>query len=81
MEQSVPNPSNGFATIRYHISGNAKSMIVINDMKGRIVKSVELSNGDGQVVLDNKSLASGAYSYSLFVGGKKVDTKKMIIER
>jgi hypothetical protein len=83
LEQNTPNPSNGSTIIRYHIaSDNAKARIVISDIKGRIIKSVFVSSGgSGQLILNNRALATGTYSYSLLIDGKKVDTKLMVIER
>ncbi|MFT4770803.1 MAG: hypothetical protein ACJAZC_002167 [Cryomorphaceae bacterium] len=39
----------------------------------------DLQGGANQVELQTQGLASGTYLYSLFVDGKFIDTKKMVI--
>ena len=49
-------------------------------MNGNLIKTIALStNGKGQIVLPSEELAAGTYQYSLFVNGKLVDTKKMVL--
>ncbi|HVG42732.1 MAG TPA: tail fiber domain-containing protein, partial [Chitinophagaceae bacterium] len=81
LEQNVPNPNNGSTTIRYHLpqsAGNAQ--IVITNMKGQVLKSINLnSRGDGQITLNASTLPAGSYNYTLYVEGKSMDNKKMLI--
>lgn len=50
------------------------------DMNGATVKTVALSgSGYGQLRLQTDQLAGGTYIYSLFVDGRLVDTKKLIV--
>ena len=47
-----------------------------------MLKEVTLSaNGKGSVNVDASTLASGAYQYSLYVDGKLIDTKQMILAK
>lgn len=82
LEQSFPNPSKGSALIRYHVPINASATIMVTDMKGSVVKSVALnSQGSGQINMNTETLAAGAYDYTLYVNGRKVDAKRMLIAR
>jgi hypothetical protein len=83
LEQNSPNPYSNTTVIRYHVpvaSGTAR--VVITDAKGALIKTISLSSrGNGQVSLSRGALAAGTYTYSLHVGGGKVDSKQMIITR
>jgi uncharacterized delta-60 repeat protein len=83
LEQNFPNPHSGNTVVRYHLperTGNAQ--IVITNMKGQVIRSVTLNNrGDGQVTINAATLSAGTYNYSLWVGGKEVDTKRMVVAR
>jgi hypothetical protein len=83
LEQSVPNPSNGSAIIRYHVPASSRSAkVVIVDMKEIVVKTVDVSGKDsGQLNVDMALLATGTYTYTLYVDGRQVDSKQMIIAR
>ncbi len=49
-------------------------------MKGQVLKSVPLGNkGNGKISLYAGSLAAGSYVYSLWVDGKQLDSKQMLI--
>jgi hypothetical protein len=60
---------------------NAGNIVVIETGSGKKIKTIPLSAGTSQLTLDAASLAAGAYSYSLYIDGKKVDTKQMIITK
>lgn len=81
LTQNSPNPYNQNTIINYFIPEKAgKAFMNISDINGRIVKTVALTQkGNGQLVLDAGQLSPGSYQYSLNIGGKLVDTKKMIL--
>jgi hypothetical protein len=82
LEQNAPNPFSNSTVIRYHVPLDAGSaQLLITDMKGVVVKSLTLTKGKGQVVIDNASLSAGTYAYSLWIDDKQVDSKKMIVNR
>jgi hypothetical protein len=81
LEQNVPNPNNGSTAIRYHLpQGTSNAQIVITNMKGQVLKSIALnSRGNGQVTLTAGILPAGSYTYTLYVEGTPIETKKMLI--
>jgi hypothetical protein len=83
LEQNYPNPHSGNTLVRYHLPASTNNArIVISDMKGQVIKSIDLnSRGDGQLTLDAATLAAGTYNYSLWIGGKEVDSKRMVVVR
>ena len=53
--------------------------MIIADKNGKVLKQLTLSGaGKGIVHVDAAMLASGAYSYTLYVDGKLVDSKQMV---
>jgi hypothetical protein len=79
--QNAPNPFNQGTLIRFYIPPNAGACsLQITGIQGEIIKTIALRGyGYGQVTIQNDQLASGAYTYSLFVDGKLIDTKKMVL--
>ena len=63
-----PNPFMEKVTVSYHLKSNSDVRIVIYDVNGRIVKSIEKSNqnsGLNEVVMKTNHLKAGVYFYSL----------------
>jgi hypothetical protein len=83
LEQNSPNPVNGSTVIRYSIPETSTlARLVLTNAKGQVVKAVSLGNGGaGQVNLTTSMLATGIYTYSFWVGGKQVDSKRLVIAR
>ncbi len=82
LSQNMPNPPvNNFTKINYSISnGAAKAEMVITDNIGRTIKQIALNNfGKGTLNVDTKGLSSGTYTYTLFVDGKMIASKKMVV--
>jgi hypothetical protein len=82
LEANAPNPFNGTTIIRYHVPQEAyAARLVVTDMKGAVVKAVNLSKGDGQVSVNSNALAAGTYTYTLWINDKKTESKKMVVTR
>jgi trimeric autotransporter adhesin len=83
LEQNTPNPVSGSTLIRYSIPSSIVSATLnITNAKGQVVKTLTLSNrGVGQVSLNTQALASGTYNYTLYVDGKQIDTKRLVVAR
>ncbi len=81
LEQNIPNPFNHTTTINYTLPQTyLSSKIIITDKNGKTLKEINVSgNGKRSLKVDASTLASGAYNYSLYVDGKLIDTKQMIL--
>ncbi len=84
LQQNVPNPFNSRTIIPYTLpAGVARAELVIMDVSGHVLKDVmlEAGKGPGEAVIQAGDLASGTYYYSLFVDGKQLGTRKMVLAR
>lgn len=82
--QSVPNPADSKTMISYTLVRNYENaQIVISDMNGRAVQTIDLqaTAGNGNVTVDLSTFSAQQYIYSLYVNGRSVDSKKMMIVR
>jgi hypothetical protein len=77
--QNAPNPFGEGTTIKYFIPENADAQIIFFDDFGNKIKEYKIGDkGMGQLNVSSTNLAAGMYSYSLYVNGKIIDTKKMV---
>ncbi len=83
LQQNIPNPFSNTTTINYTLPQNSSSAkIIITDKSGKTLKEINISgNGKGSVQVDASTLSSGAYNYSLYVDGKLIDTKQMVLAK
>jgi hypothetical protein len=83
LEQNIPNPFKQQTAIRYYIPQAANTAFIkIVNTKGETIKVVQIAaKGYGQFNFQTASLAAGNYSYSLFIDGKLIDTKKMLLAK
>ncbi|MBS3768233.1 MAG: T9SS type A sorting domain-containing protein, partial [Candidatus Cloacimonetes bacterium] len=74
-----PNPSFGNTTIKYQLKGstlNQAATIKVYDIRGKLVKTIQGSNGRAQ--LDTSNMARGIYFYRLQTSTYS-NTKKLIV--
>jgi hypothetical protein len=83
LQQNVPNPFNHTTSIAYSLPQKfASAQLIVADKAGKIIKQVQLKEaGIGMVNLDAATLSSGAYHYTLYVDGKMIDSKQMILAK
>jgi len=81
LQQNIPNPYNQSTTIRYTLPKTFLSaQIIITDNSGKTIKQIPLSNAQqGSINIKAGTLSSDSYNYSLYVDGKLIDTKKMVL--
>jgi hypothetical protein len=79
--QNKPNPFNNQTVIEYEINMDyTDAVILIFDMQGKQLKKISgLSKGKGSVIINSNELYAGMFMYSLIIGGKEIDTKRMIL--
>ncbi len=89
--QNYPNPFNPETWIPFALAENAEVVITIYDLKGRLVKKLDLGRlGAGSYVSKSKAagwdgrneqgerVASGVYIYQM-IAGRKMFTRRMVI--
>jgi hypothetical protein len=81
--QNHPNPFTESTVISFAIPAESTSakIVITQTGSGKIIKTLSVSIGASQLTFDAASLAAGTYAYTLYVDGKKVDTKQMVITR
>ncbi len=83
LEQNYPNPFNPSTTIRYSIPKDAHVSLVVYDVLGREVVTIESGQkvaGSYVVNLDASRLASGVYAYRLQADGFSMIRKMAVIK-
>lgn len=75
-----PNPAATSATIQFTTSGNAKYLISISDLQGKIIleKNISALNGENSIATDLQSFAAGTYLVSLFENNQLIASQKII---
>ena len=80
--QNIPNPVNSGTRIGYFIPlTHSSATIIVSKITGQRIQNIPITKfGKGVVNINKDRLTAAVYFYSLYVDGKKVDTKKMIVE-
>jgi hypothetical protein len=83
LQQNIPNPYTQTTKINYTLpKAFSSAQIIITDNSGKTIKQISLSNEQhGSINIKAGTLASGSYNYSLYVDGKLIDTKKMVLAK
>ncbi|WP_288277211.1 T9SS type A sorting domain-containing protein [uncultured Prevotella sp.] len=82
LAQNTPNPFSERTTIRFTLPENAQNaFIYIFDMSGKMQKQIPVDNSMESVIIEGYELRAGMYIYSLVIGGKEIDTKRMILSK
>jgi hypothetical protein len=83
LEQNIPNPFAGATKIHYTLPSKFSSaQIVITDKTGKTLKRADISGlGKGVLQIDAAALSAGAYNYSLFIDGRLINTKQMLLTK
>ncbi|HYV94840.1 MAG TPA: hypothetical protein VE978_23905 [Chitinophagales bacterium] len=55
--------------------------MITNTLTSEMISIIPISCNEDHVSVDPGKLTSGTYSYTLFVDGKMIDTKRMEITR
>ena len=83
LDQNAPNPFTESTRIAYRIpTGVRSARLFITAPNGQLIREVALGDrGDGATIIEANSLPAGLYQYSLWVDGKLVETRQMILTR
>lgn len=79
--QNIPNPFDHSTLIPFRIPGDCHdaSIAIVETATGKIIHLIPVSCTETELSFDAGSLTSGNYSYSLYVDGKLIETKKMML--
>ncbi|MEO6167735.1 MAG: tail fiber domain-containing protein [Chitinophagales bacterium] len=83
LEQNIPNPAKNTTTIGFKLPANSSgAQLIITDINGKTVNQFNhLSMQQSHVEVSTLQLVPGVYSYTLYLEGKALDTKQMVITR
>ena len=80
--QNEPNPFSERTVIKFELPDNTvNAYIYIFNMQGALVKQIPVNVGHSSIIINGSELTAGLYLYSLIVGGKEIDTKRMILTK
>ncbi len=80
--QNTPNPFKEQSTIRFRLADDARdAAICIFDLSGKMLRRLPVTSGMTSVAVNGWELGEGLFLYSLVVGGREIDTKRMIITK
>ena len=82
LAQNTPNPFSERTTIRFTLPENAKNaFIYVFDMSGKMYKQIPVDSSMQSVTIEGYELSAGMYIYSLVIGGKEIQTRRMILSK
>jgi hypothetical protein len=83
LSQNIPNPFNRTTTINYSLPQQFSSAkIIVTDNPGKVLKEINvIGAGKNSVQVNASILSAGAYNYSLYIDGRLIDTKKMMLTK
>ncbi len=74
-----PNPASTFVNFSYTLQdGQNSGVIILTDATGRLVDSITVNDGSGQVLWDARGLTTGLYHYTLQSGESSMSGKVII---
>ena len=76
-----PNPAGAYASIDYSLTNHTHTAkIILCNVLGNVVREYILVRDARRLNISTLELTSGVYFYSLYVDGKNVVTRKLIIK-
>lgn len=80
--QNRPNPFTAQTEIRFSLPEDApQAFIYIFNMSGNMLRQIPVDTNMRSVTISGGEFPAGIYLYSLVVGGKEIDTKRMILSK
>ena len=76
-----PNPASDFVDIDYQFSGNQDLRVSFYNVLGEQVKEYALERDQRTLRISLREFSSGMYLYQLFIDGRSVATKKLIVRK
>jgi hypothetical protein len=73
-----PNPAKDYVIVYFNFNAlENNAHLTINDMQGKLLKSITIDSNQNQVVIDLKDISNGIYLISLHSGRILIDSKKL----
>lgn len=81
--QNIPNPADNSTVIPLSIPEGcgAATIMITSTSTGSIVVAIPVSCDQTYVVVESGRLAPGAYQYALYIDGKMLEARRMVIAR
>ena len=80
ISNAYPNPAKNVAYFDYTLpDGVQEATMVISNLLGAVVKTIDVANGDSRVMVNTSDLKNGLYICSMEVQNNVVMTRKMIV--
>ena len=81
--QNIPNPFDNSTLIPFRIPKDCKdaSIMITNTSTSEVISVIPISCNEDHVSVDAGTFSSGTYSYTLYVDGKMIETKQMILTK
>lgn len=77
-----PNPAKAFTAFTYNLQGNTQMFVIeVYNMLGSKVKTVEVTEQSGALIMSTEELENGVYFCSLVSEGKVYLTQKLLVAR
>ncbi len=80
ISNAYPNPAKNAFYLDYDIGNAQTARIEIMNVVGSIVLKQEINAKSGKAKIDISNLKNGIYFYNIIVDGRKVSTKKLIVQ-
>ena len=75
-----PNPANDYIRISYNMPSTHQAKLVFLNILGTRMGEHPLPSERKEVFISTEELASGIYFHTLYINGKSMATKKLIIK-
>ncbi len=80
LTQPIPNPSKDEVKITFTLpEGTSRGELQLYGTNGQKIKTFQVDNRFGYIMLDNSQLASGVYYYNIVVNGQVSTTQKFVV--
>lgn len=80
LSASYPNPANASTEMVYSLKPDAnRATVEMYDMLGSKVRSIPLTEQNGELKVDLSTIPSGLYFFNMVVDGKTLETRKLMV--
>jgi len=77
-----PNPAQDNVTFEYSLPETVNEVVIeVKDVSGKLLNSLNITERKGKTTLNTKYFAEGIYIYSIFLDGRIIANKKLVIIR